>query len=661
MKLQLRSKLVASFLGVIAVTGAISTAIGVHLIGTGIVREAQHKVTLDLNSARHIYAEKLKEVQCALEFTALRRYAVREALRSRDQSLLLQALQEGMRKGGLDVLAVTDSEGHVVARPLNPSVLGDSRADDPIVGKVLRHRKSFSGTRIVSRGELMRESSRLADRARIRLIPTPRAKPSAETESTSGMMLQAAIPIFDDGDRFVGVLYGGILLNRSYEIVDETKDVVYRGAQYEGKDVGTATIFQGDLRVSTNVMSEDGSRAIGTRLSSQVHARVIGEGKTWTSRAFVVNDWYLAAYEPIRNIDGQVIGALYVGVLEEEYVHMKRTTFLLLAGVTVAGMMLAFVIACTLAGALARPIEQLKRGAEAIAAGDFDCTVDVKRADEMGSLAESFNRLGQELKLTYAKLEGRADAADEGLRKASEELSEKQKQLVHAEKLASLGALSAGIAHEINNPLATIKLYGQMTLDDLREDQQICRENMEVILKHSTRAGEIVNNLLQFARRTELEMHPVDVNSVLDDVLALTAHQAELQEVDVVKQLAPEVPVIQGDTDKLRQVFLNVVVNALQAMPEGGRLAITSSASSDDRSAQVSITDTGCGISPQDISKIFEPFFTTKELGKGTGLGLSVSHGIIEQHKGRLAVESEAGEGTTFVVTIPAIAEGESP
>ena len=661
MTLSLRPRLVVSFLAVIAITGATGTSVGVYLVGGGIVREAQSKVTLDLNSARHIYEDRLADIQRTLQFTAIRRFAIREALRRGDRELLLQGLCEAMQEGGLDVLAITDQHGRVILRAQNPAVVGDSQAQDPVVGRVLAQRKPFAGTQIVPREELLRESDGLAERARMELIPTPMAKPTSASENTSGMMLKAAVPILDDKGQFTGVLYGGVLLNRNYDIVDATKDIVYRGATYEGKDIGTATIFQMDLRVSTNVMMHDGRRAIGTRLSSEVYDAVIGEGRIWTARAFVVNDWYITAYEPIRNIDGEVIGVLYVGVLEKKYADMKRETFWLLAGVTVGGMVLALAIAYVLANAVVRPVQRLKQGVEAIAEGDFDLDVDVKTADELGSLAGAFNRVRQELKETHAKLQGRIEAADQDLIKANGELREKQDQLVHAEKLASLGALAAGVAHEINNPLGTIALYAQLMRDARKRNPESCGESIDIIVKHATRAAQVVKNLLEFARRTELETKPLDVNAILNDVLSLTAHQAELQQVNVVKQLAPDVPMIAGDADKLRQVFVNIVINALQVMPEGGRLTVASSVAPGGGAVQVSIADTGPGISSEHINRIFDPFFTTKEAGKGTGLGLSVSHGIVEQHNGEIAVESSPGEGTTFAITIPTPSGEEKP
>jgi two-component system NtrC family sensor kinase len=655
MKSPIRLKLVLSFIAVIVVAGIVATAAGIHLIGSGIVREAQNRVNLDLNSAHQIYEQKLNEIENVLKYTAIRRFAVQEALSRGDLAMLRVSLEKAKKEGNLDFLTVTGTKGRDVLRAGHPTVCAESSSRDAIVCRTLKTKKPCASTQIVPGEELLKESGVLAERACMKLIPTPKAKPTTETENTCGMILKAAVPVFDRRGEFLGVLQGGILLNRRYDIVDKIKDVVFRGETYEGKDIGTATIFQKDLRISTNVKHKDGKRAIGTRLSSAVYDRVLGEGKPWTARAFVVNDWYLTAYEPIRNIDGKVIGVLYVGVLEKKFADLKKKAFWIFSAVTALGVVLAVIIGWGLAHAMASPIQRLKEGVEALTQGDFDYDIHVRSSDEIGSLAASFSRVRQELKDTYAKLQGKIEAADEDLKRAYGELQEKQQQLVHAAKLASLGSLAAGVAHEINNPLGTILLYAQMTQEDLDEDVESCRENIGIIEKHATRAAGIVRNLLEFARKTDLEKRRIRINSILENVLSITNHQAELQQVEVEKALASDLPEIEGDTDKLRQVFINMVINALQVMPKGGRLTVKSAVTPDGTFAEVKISDTGCGIPKDKIDKVFDPFYTTKEAGKGTGLGLSVSHGIVEQHRGRIAVESEAGEGTTFTVLLPAM------
>jgi len=230
-------------------------------------------------------------------------------------------------------------------------------------------------------------------------------------------------------------------------------------------------------------------------------------------------------------------------------------------------------------------------------------------------------------------------------------LEESQEQLIRAEKLTSLGQLAASIAHEINNPLAGVLVYTQLLSKKVTDDtfqkeealSQLSRMESEI-----SRCSRIIRNLLDFARQTEPVLRLVDVNQVIEQVLAMVGHQARLQNVEVAKEYSPSLPKVMADFDQLQQIFTNLSLNAIQAMPEGGKLTVRSSAI--DSEVRVDIQDTGCGISKENMSKLFTPFFTTKVKGKGVGLGLAVVHGIIERHKGRIEVKSEVGKGTTFSI-----------
>ena len=244
------------------------------------------------------------------------------------------------------------------------------------------------------------------------------------------------------------------------------------------------------------------------------------------------------------------------------------------------------------------------------------------------------------------------------LRMAHQELSayvrkleESQEQLIQAEKLTSLGQLAASIAHEINNPLAGVLVYIQLLLKKVTGDAFKSEEALSYLSKMETEIGRcsrIIRNLLDFARQTEPMLRLVDVNQVIEQVLAMVSRQAQLQKVEVVREFSPSLPKVMADFGQLQQIFTNLALNGIQAMPEGGRLSVRSSAV--DSEVRVDVQDTGCGISKEDMGKLFTPFFTTKVKGKGVGLGLAVVHGIIEKHKGRITVQSEVGKGTTFSV-----------
>jgi len=229
-----------------------------------------------------------------------------------------------------------------------------------------------------------------------------------------------------------------------------------------------------------------------------------------------------------------------------------------------------------------------------------------------------------------------------------------EQQIMKLERLATLGQLAGGVAHEINNPLGTISIYAQMALDELGKDNDSCKEDLKVVMKQTNRAGKIVKDLLDFARQFQPEMRTVNVNDVLEKAIAMTTHPAKLQDVRVITQLTQELPSINGDSDKLQQVFVNIIVNALQAMAKGGELTVSTRLTEDNEFIEIEISDTGCGIPEEHLGKLFDPFFSTKEIGKGTGLGLSVSLGIVQKHNGFIDVRSKVGQGSTFIVRLPA-------
>jgi signal transduction histidine kinase len=233
------------------------------------------------------------------------------------------------------------------------------------------------------------------------------------------------------------------------------------------------------------------------------------------------------------------------------------------------------------------------------------------------------------------------------------QLQETHLQLVNSEKMASLGKLAAGIAHEINNPMGGILIYSSLLMEALEGDDAR-RQDLEKIVHEATRCKEIVKSLLEFSRQTEPKMEPTDINKAIMDDLFFLEKQALFHNIDIVKNMDSQLPRVRGNASQLKQVFMNIIVNAAEAMHEGGTLTITTSLSGDKKDIWVDFADTGEGIPQENLSRIFDPFFTTKEVGKGTGLGLSTSYGIIDGHEGRIDVKSQPGKGTRFRIELPA-------
>ncbi|MFQ5887587.1 MAG: ATP-binding protein [Candidatus Hydrothermarchaeales archaeon] len=288
--------------------------------------------------------------------------------------------------------------------------------------------------------------------------------------------------------------------------------------------------------------------------------------------------------------------------------------------IVIALFLIIFVV--LLSHSLIKPIDQLVKGTERIGRGDLQYKIDIESKDEVGRLAESFNKM-------------------------TKNLGESQKRLIQSEKLASLGRLAAGVAHEINSPLTNISTSAQILIRKMDEDDPKM-ERLKVIEENIDLATTIVRGLLDFARQPKPKFENVDINGLLLRTLKMLKYQ--ITNVKVTKDLDPNLPSIMGDSRQLQQVFINHMVNACQAMPDGGELTISTRKEADF--VEIDIKDTGHGISKENMDKIFDPFFTTREYKEGTGLGLSISHGIIERHKGRIDVKSKIGEGTTFTIKL---------
>ncbi len=322
--------------------GVVTSIIVNSLVSNQIIFEAQERVKEDLNTARYVYASKISDVDHAIHWTAIR-HVLKKGLNEKNVSSVRNELEGLMAEEGLDFLTLVDRKGVVLFRFHNPPVSGDGIIDDPFIKSALENKK-VSGTQVLSGDELIKEGRGLSQKATIQSIPVPKEKRTRKIEETSGMVLKSAHPVTDFNGEVIGALTGGVLLNRNYEIVDRIKNIVFKDAKYKGKEIGTATIFLGDLRISTNVIDREGNRAIGTRAMQQVQEQVLGKGMPWIHRAFVVDDWYITAYEPIRDIQDKIVGMLYVGMLESKYAVMKEKLILLFFFFSMCGMLIALTV-----------------------------------------------------------------------------------------------------------------------------------------------------------------------------------------------------------------------------------------------------------------------------------------------------------------------------
>jgi len=487
----------------------------------------------------------------------------------------------------------------------------------PVVSAAMSAGSDLAATEVVP-GQLLSLLG-LAEQARIAIVDTPKAAPEPfdGREGTAGLTLTAVAPVLDEGGVVVGAVVVGHLFNNDFTIVDRIKEVA---------GVDTVTIFFGDLRVSTNVLDLQGKRAVGTRVSQEVRDVVLIEGVGFTGPAYVVNENFITRYEPLRDHEGQIVGILYVGARQasfEELVYEFDARILMIA---LGSTLLAVMIAVPISRSITRPVENLAEANERVARGDRTVTLHVEGTGELAILARSFNSMVETLRTT-------------------------EQQLIQSEKLASVGQLAAGVAHEINNPLGTILLFSDIMRKELPEDDPR-RDDVKMIIDEATRCKTIVSDLLNFARQNEVLAQSTDVNTLLSETIEEIGAQPVFQDLEIIRRLDLDLPSIQADPAQLKEVFINLMTNAAEAMEGHGSLTVATAPAEDDMVAIV-FQDTGCGIPEENLSKIFTPFFTTKPIGKGTGLGLAIVYGIIKMHRGQIYVESEVGAGSTFTITLP--------
>jgi two-component system NtrC family sensor kinase len=456
----------------------------------------------------------------------------------------------------------------------------------------------------------------------------------------------------DDSGVLLGVLTGGLLFNRNYELVDRVKEIVFKGEKYKGHDIGTATLFQDDLRIATNVLDNQGQRAVGTRVSREVKEAVLDRGETYVGRAFVVTAWYITAYRPIHDVTGRTVGMLYVGMLERPYVDLRNRVMATFVGIAALCVLFLIGLLSFVARRITRPLAVMADAAGKIASGDLDHRVRAESRDEIGQLARAFNRMTDELSLAQEDLTQWGRTLERRVEERTRELRDTQDQLVVSEKLASLGKMAAGVAHEINNPLTAILLNAHLLLERPGLDPGE-EEALRLIADETTRCAGIVGGLLDFARQTPSQAAPTDINDIVDRTLQLLEMQASVRNIRIEKALDRALPAIEIDKNKIQQVFSNLAINACEAMPTGGTLGVASLMSRDGTHIEITFTDTGVGIPKENMPRLFDPFFTTKSFG--TGLGLAVSYGIIRQRGGTILVRSVVGKGTVFTVRIPLI------
>jgi two-component system, NtrC family, sensor kinase len=409
--------------------------------------------------------------------------------------------------------------------------------------------------------------------------------------------------------------------------------------------------------------------------SEQPLEQVPQNERTWTFRG-ADGKPLLGSMEVIRNDpscynaachqhkkETSVLGVLDINYsLDEVHRKLRTSTF------EIAGFSLGFIALASLAigyfvhHLVYLPLRDLEGGAARLSAGNLDQLIPVRSGDEFGKLARSFNSMTNALRNSRAELRDLARTLEQKVETRTQELRRAQAQTVRGEKLASVGLLASGVAHELNNPLTGILTFSHLLREKMPDNSRDA-EDMDLVIRETKRCAAIIKRLLDFAREKQPEKKFNDINQIIEDTVRIVERPAHLRDIVITVDLDRTLPPIWIDADQIKQVIMNMIVNAQHAVEEKGSITISTRHAAEPRpSAQsaepvpmveISIIDTGCGIPEKNLRRIFDPFFTSKDVGKGTGLGLSVSHGIVEAHGGAIEVQSKVGEGSTFSVFLP--------
>lgn len=479
----------------------------------------------------------------------------------------------------------------------------------------------------------------------------------------------------DEAIKDIDNLSETILRTTFHQMLVDDRPRVYQAIEEVGAQKGIRNIRlinkDGEIRYSTQ------TREIGTEVDkngpackmchgSTVSAPLVEVSSMNRSRRFVETDGeeVMAIARGIYNQPNcstaachyhpagvQLLGVLDISVsLNEMHTLVGNYQRQMLISTVCLMLTLALCLALVIRRLIHRPVRDLLNHARRLASGDLGGRIEPSARDELGELEEAFNEMTGSLRLSQQEIQELANSLESKVEERTRQIQDMQSHLVRSEKLASLGELVAGIAHEINNPLTGIMVYSNLLLNDPRMHQTL-RADLEVIHSETQRCSGIVRRLLAFSRESAPHKAPESVNTLLDNTLHLVENQPSFQNITISRKYAHDLPLILLDGNQISQVLMNILLNAAQAMPEGGTLWLETQLTEDGKSVIIMIRDSGCGIPKEDLKRIFDPFFTTKEIG--TGLGLSVSYGIVENHGGRIEVESTRGVGTVFSIVLP--------
>lgn len=607
--MSVKTRILFSFLMVIFVLSASFALLGYYVAKNDIIARAEHKVRNDLKAARMVYTDAIERIG--------------QGLRLVSPDVSIEQSREKLDLHYLKRVEVSEFDSLRSAIARRAATKGEATG----------------GTRLIPQDELMRMVADFPGKRPIEIKPTPMARATEKEVLSEVMAKEYALPVLDEGGNVEAVLYGGRVINRDYTLVDRLREMVFGRELYDSKPVGTVTIFQDDVRISTNVLNENGQRAVGTRVSAQVYEKVVEEGQLWHDRAFVVTDWYKTAYEPIRDVDGDIIGILYVGTLEQPFNDMARQilVFFLMSvgGVTVIAVLLSVI----LAGAISTPITTVVDGTHRLSHGNLGHRIETQtEVHELNELAEAFNNMA-----------GKLQEREKSLKISNEKLTAMNKSYVD---------LIGFVAHELKGILASAVMNAYAVRDGyLGMVNFKQRKALDSVARNLDYLDATVKKFLNLGRieRGELPVHKTEMSlkkDMFDNSIHSLAAIAFRKNLNISNAIDPDL-VVEADADLMQIVANNLMSNAIKYSPEAGEIRVT--ARQENEKVEVDVYNDSTPISDEQRARLFQKFSRlqneqTRRV-KGTGLGLYITKQIVERHGGTIRVEPRE-HGNSFIFEI---------
>ena len=605
----LKQRILTAFTGIIVLLAVCILVFGLRILQKEVFSRTQRQIARSLNSARIFYLDEIDRIGSSLQAADLKApdSVVKEKL-SLDYFFRIPAAEA-------------------------------MESESMIVRHAAQKQQPQGGTRIIDKDELAKIGGQVQQRTQIPILETPKARPTNLKMLDSAMAKEYALPVKDLAGNIVEYIYGGRGINQDFVLVDRIRKLVFGDELYDDKPLGAVTIFQDDVRISTNVVDEKGRRAVGTRVSEEVYREVVENGSSWLDRAFVVTSWYKTGYEPIYNVEGGIIGILYVGILEEPFTDMTKQILLTFGFVIILASGLSFVLSVILAGSIVKPITHLTAATHKMAKGQLEQQVKPDAAIlELDYLAESFNNMSIRLQ-----------ERESHLTQSNEKLEDLNKSYMD---------LLGFVAHELKGLLssAVINAYslrdgflGMINFKQKKAVDSICR-NLDFL-------DATVKKFLNLSRieRGNLDVYRTSFNlkkDIFDVSVETFAKLQSTKNMEVTNEIDPDLE-IKADHDLMQIVANNLVNNAIKYGTEGGQVRITSK----DKGGFVTIEvyNDSRPITDELKNDLFKKFsrldVPEKKKVKGSGLGLYITKQIVESHGGNIRVEARE-KGNSFIFTI---------